>query len=322
MKTNLIFLILISSLATFSCGKDTGEVNSKTGLVLNEKIVVDGADRAYHIQIPTDSKNKPLVVLLHGHGGSFDQSLGLEGSQAPQKVWLDIANREEFIVVVPNGELGPSDSRGWNDCRSDAPANPTTDDVKFISAVIEKLKGELNHDDNKVYVSGVSNGASMAIRLAQEIPDKIAAFASVITTMPVNSECLERMVPISALFMNGTSDPIAPYEGGSIASNRGEVHSTQASIEYWIERNKTDRDAIVTSFSDIISNDESTAKKYVYPNGLANTEVVLYEITGGGHTEPSLLEHYSNLYLRIVGPQNRDIEMAEEIWNFFKTKSK
>jgi polyhydroxybutyrate depolymerase len=47
---------------------------------------------------------------------------------------------------------------------------------------------------------------------------------------------------------------------------------------------------------------------------------VLYEVRGGGHTEPSLTEHNRRLYKRIVGPQNRDIEMAEEVWSFFKNR--
>ena len=66
-------------------------------------------------------------------------------------------------------------SRGWNDCRNDAPGNPDTDDVAFLSQLIDKIKAEYNHDNDRVYVAGVSNGASMAIRLAQEIPEKIAS---------------------------------------------------------------------------------------------------------------------------------------------------
>jgi len=45
--------------------------------------------------------------------------------------------------------------------------------------------------------------------------------------------------------------------------------------------------------------------------------VVLYEVRGGGHTEPGLRERYGRLYRLIVGPQNHDTEMAEEVWRFF-----
>ena len=99
----------------FSC-QEPPSVDDNFTLKLDESILIDGVDRAYHIQQPDETFNKPLVVLLHGHGGSSDQSLGLESSKAAQKVWLDIAKEEDFILVVPNGELGPEDSRGWNDC--------------------------------------------------------------------------------------------------------------------------------------------------------------------------------------------------------------
>lgn len=196
------------------------------------------------------------------------------------------------------------------------------DDVKFISELINKIKEEFNHNVKRVYVAGVSNGASMSIRLAQEIPEKITAFASIISQMPVNSECSDSNVPISALFMNGTGDPIVPYEGGKIISNRGELESTDKSIDYWTSRNNTDTEAIKQTFSDIDTSDSSIVEKYVYPNGVSNTEVVLYKVIGGGHTEPSLTQRHRSIYLAFAGEQNGDIEAAEEIWFFFKAKSK
>jgi len=48
----------------------------------------------------------------------------------------------------------------------------------------------------------------------------------------------------------------------------------------------------------------------------------LIEVVGGGHTEPSIAERYSNLFLLVVGNQNGDFEMAEEVWGFFSDKSK
>ena len=152
--------------------------------------------------------------MLHGHGGSSNQSIGLNLTKAPQKVWLNLAEDNDFIVIAPNGVIGPDGKRGWNDCRSDDISNPDTDDVKFINELINKIQQEFNHNDKRVYVSGVSNGASMSIRLAQEIPEKITAFASIVSQMPVNSECVDSNVPISALFMNGTDDPFVPYVGG------------------------------------------------------------------------------------------------------------
>ena len=43
----------------------------------------------------------------------------------------------------------------------------------------------------------------------------------------------------------------------------------------------------------------------------------VYRIDGGGHNEPSIEERYRALFLRVVGEQNHDIEMADEVWAFF-----
>ena len=160
----------------------------------------------------------------------------------------------------------------------------------------------------------------MAIRLAQEIPSKLKAFAAIVASNPVNSKCANSKTPISALFMNGTNDPFLPYLGGQMTKKRGKVLSTEKSIKYWIERNQTDTTATIKNITNLNKRDKSKVKKIMYSNGLNNTEVILYKILDGGHTEPSIDERYGRFFKRFVGEQNGDIEMAHQVWNFFKTK--
>jgi len=317
-----IVFISIVFLSLISCNRDKEDVIDTHVLRLNESIMVDGLNRSYHIQYPSSFEGKPLVIILHGHGGSSDQSIGQGMGKAVQEVWLEVAKENDFIVAVPNGELGPEDTRGWNDCREDAVGNPSTDDVKFLSELIDEIKDRYNHNSDKVYVAGVSNGGFMAFRLVQEIPSKIAAFASIVITNPINSVCVDSEEAISALYMNGTADPLAPYHGGQVLGNRGAVFSTDESIKYWIERNQTDTEPIYENLPDLDPEDNSNVEKFTYANGINGSEVVLYKVNGGGHTEPSLSVKYSQLYLDIVGEQNHDLEMAEEVWDFFKNKSK
>jgi len=315
-------VVILSVLLIASCKEDEEVAEPGPTLKLNESITVDGILRSYHIQHPHNHDNKPLVVVLHGHGGSADQSLGMAIGKNPQRLWLDVAEEHGFIVVVPNGEFGSEGNRGWNDCRSDAPTNPTTDDVQFISDLLAAIEQDYNHDVSRVYVAGVSNGALMANRLVQEIPEKFAAFASIVNNMPGNSVCLDGDEAVSALYMNGTTDLFVPYNGGQIIDNRGAVIPTDDCILYWVERNQTDTTPVVENFENINTEDNSTVVKSTYHNGLNGSQVVLYKIIGGGHTEPSLVEHYSQAYLNIVGEQNEDIEMAEEVWKFFEDKVK
>ncbi len=314
---NCLLLLLV-----LSCNKNEASPEIEKGLLKNQSIIVGGIERNYHIYVPGNPLNAPVVLLFHGNGGSYDDMLGLTGVKAPYKVWLDIASRENLIIVVPNGTLGSGSTRGWNDCRDDAPANPTTNDVEFIVHLLDFVKAKYNSNNSKVFAVGTSNGGHFSIRLAQEIPDRITAFASVAASNSVNSECNNSTIKVSALFMNGTDDPFLPYNGGQMASNRGEVFSTENTVSYWVQRNATDLTPEISNLPNLNTKDGSTVTKYLYKNGGNGTEVVLCKVNNGGHTEPSVSERYSSLFLLAVGNQNGDIEMANEVWNFFKTKTK
>ena len=126
--------------------------------------------------------------------------LGLTGVKAPYKVWLDIANQEDLIIVVPNGTLSSLNTRGWNDCRNDAPRTPTVNDVDFTVVLLDHIKQKYNSNDAKVFAVGTSNGGHFANRLAQEIPHRITAFASIVASNAANSECSDATTNVSALF--------------------------------------------------------------------------------------------------------------------------
>jgi polyhydroxybutyrate depolymerase len=217
--------------------------------------------------------------------------------------------------VIPDGMIGPKNSQGWNDCRNDAPRIPASDDIGFIATLLDTLKTSLRYDDHKVFMVGTSNGGHFVMRLAQDMPERITAFASIVASGPASSKCNTSAIPVSALFMNGTADPLVPYLGGN--TENGSVLSTDSSIAYWVKRNGTKDTPIITEFPQKSS---SKVISYRYAQGLNGTEVMLYKVEGGGHIEPSRRERYSFLWTAFVGTQNGDIESAEEIWSFFKGK--
>ena len=323
IKINLLLLSMsIWSFMGYGQSRNVENRANERGLLLNQVIEVSGRHRNYHVFVPNHPKDAPIVVLLHGNRSSHSKLLGLNKGRAPYKIWLDIAERDNMIVVVPNGVRGSEKHRGWNDCRSDAKTNPRLDDVHFIGSLIDEIVNTYGANAAQVYAVGTSNGGHMALRLAQEIPEKLAAIGAVVAANPVNSKCKASDIPISVIFINGTSDPILPYNGGQMASNRGAVHSAEHTLKYWTERNKTDAIPVVLHVTDSEAFDKSTIQKRTYLNGADNTEVVFYTVNNGGHTEPSKSERYRRFFATIVGNQNADIEMAEEVWEFFRTKSK
>lgn len=87
-----------------------------------------------------------------------------------------------------------------------------------------------------------------------------------------------------------------------------------------MRNNSTRTKPEIKHLPDLDKSDNSTVVRHSYTNGKNGSEVVLYSVINGGHTEPSRQEQYRRLYKRIVGNQNYDIEMADEVWAFFKNK--
>jgi len=280
-------------------------------------IIWQGLERTYHIYVPLSydkTKQMPLVIALHGGFGT---------GKAMEKLTLGGFNRlsekEGFIVVYPDGiERGWNDGRGAEETRWRA-HKENIDDVGFISALIDHLAKELNIDEKRVYVTGISNGALMSSRLACELTEKIAAIA------PVAGTIAERMFPrcspskpISVLIIHGTDDPLALWEGGIRGfawKTTGRSISVPDMVRFWVTHNLCSTRPVVTYEQDKDPQDGTRVRKEVYGNGKGETEVILYAIEGGGHTWPGGWQYWSE---KIIGKTSRDIDANEVIWFFFK----
>src|SRR5262245_5566428 len=128
-------------------------------------LVDGGRQRHYLLHVPPETADRgPLPVLVALHAG------GSSASQLEHYAGLDrIADREHFAVVYPEG-IGRH-LLSWNagDCCGDASAQGV-DDVGFILHLLGDVARRLPVDHTRVYVTGHSNGAMMAHRLAAEVP--------------------------------------------------------------------------------------------------------------------------------------------------------
>jgi len=315
MSSLVGLLLFLSGCSNNNAGSPSNRIDPV--LQTNVSFKSNNIDRNYHLVLPQNRNDAPIVLVLHGQSGSSDQILGLNGITSPHKLWRDIAREENLILVVPDGLLGLTNKQSWNDCRNDAQILPDVNDVQFLDDLIEHIKMTYSSQNANVFAVGISNGGLMTMRLANEIPDKLTAMAIIIASKPANSECVESSIPVPVLFMNGTEDNLMPYFGGSIIANRGEVLSTPDTINYWVDRNQAQTTPTVTTLADIDKSDDSSGTRYSYRNLTGKIVVEHYEITNGGHTGPSKTERYGPIYSAIVGNQNGDIEMVDEVWKFF-----
>lgn len=166
-------------------------------------------------------KPSPLVIAFHG-GTTSDARL------ARTTRYHKLADKKGFLVLYPNGVGG-----NWNDGRGTA--NPQIDDVSFVKALIEEVGRARKVDQRRIYATGISNGALMVQRLACEMSDRIAAFASVAGSMSVllQEKCKPQR-PVSMLIMNSPDDKFIPWQGGAMKRGAGgTLLSVDATIEFW-----------------------------------------------------------------------------------------
>jgi polyhydroxybutyrate depolymerase len=221
-----------------------------------------------------------------------------------------------LIVVYPDGF-----ERHWNDCRKIAHYSARTrniNDLGFLRALVEHLHTSYGADTRRVFAVGYSNGGHMAFRMALEAPELAAGVAAIAANLPApeNMDCQASGRPVPVLMLNGTEDPINPYQGGDVTifghGNRGRVLSAADSAAWFAKLDGAESTGQAERLSSTAPADAGWAERSVWksPSGV---EVNLYTIHGGGHTLPQAQIRYpaqlGNTFTGLDGPQ--------EIWRFF-----
>ena len=254
-----------------------------------------GTSRSYTIYAPSKRSKPALVVVLHGWKGN---SVGME--RRTNRTFDSLADRDGFVVVYPDALGGQ-----WN------AGHPweadDKDDVGFLSALIAMLATEFDVDPKRVYATGLSNGASMAFRLACERPNTIAALAPVAGGLALGrmQNCADTSRrPIPLITMHGTADPISPFDDGELEGN----------LAYWVRRNVCTLTPTVTRVPDADPSDGTRTRVETYGGCKDGADVVLYAIEGCGHHWPGGDEpwRWGN------GKECRDFDAGLVIWDFFK----
>jgi polyhydroxybutyrate depolymerase len=280
-----------------------------------QQVRIGGVTRTFTAQLP-DNKPAPLVIALHGNTQTGADKM-------TRTSWPAVAKRERFGVVFPDGL-----NRAWADFRPNANrAGRTppegTDDVAFIVRLIEKYVADGIADPKRIYVTGVSNGGAMTMTLVCVRADLFAAAASIIMNLTDESaRACHPTRPVPMLVMNGTADPLIPYQGGRGTSRFAMpgFWSTGKTLDFWRRANGCEtQDAAVADLEDRDKSDQSTVTRISSrcPQG---SDVVLYRINDGGHRMPGGFPdaRFPRAVDAFLGPQNRDIDGAGTIWGFFR----
>ncbi|OBH67317.1 polyhydroxybutyrate depolymerase [Mycobacterium mantenii] len=268
----------------------------------SQSIESGGVSRSFHLYRPrglTDAV--PVVVMLHGGFGN--------GAQAERSYhWDSEADGGHFLVAYPDGR-----NRAWNagTCCGE-PAHLNTDDVGFINAMVGAIEEQIPVDRARIYVTGMSNGAMMALRLGCQ-SDTFAAIAPVAGTLLTDCSAARQA---SVLQIHGTADDRVPYNGGpgkALAVN-GSPRVDGPSVE---SVNATWRAIDGCGTPDSTTAGDVTTRTAGCADGRT---VQLISVAGAGHQWPG--GEPSPLAEKVAGipAPSTALDATDTIWQFFSQK--
>ena len=318
-----------------------------------EKVTVDDVDRDFMVRLPTGydpQRHYPVVILLHGMGQDaddmerltrFDELADKDSVIAVYPIALHgrwnvgVQPEERQASPMPGrhrryggggypgsgypgggggypgggGQQSPSQEPGSD--RRPAPA----DDISFFNQMLDQLGSKLSVDSSRIYAAGLSEGGLMSLRLGCALSDRIAAVAAIGAAMPKRMICLPSR-PVPMLMINGTSDPVVPYGGGTEHNMNLPVISAEDSAQAWA---KIDRCAEKPEKSRLPAKEKGGMETKVdtYTGCQQSAQVVLYSVKGGGNTWPGGEQYEVE---KTIGKTSQDINANEAIWNFFVTR--
>jgi polyhydroxybutyrate depolymerase len=148
-----------------------------------------------HLRVPTAATpgaTPLIVVVVPGGRGDRGDRLGVGAA----------ATKQGFAVLYPTSE-----DTFWalNHKQGDA-------DVDAVKALLDRTLATGCFDARRIAITGVSNGAGFAARLACELPDRFAAVVPVAAGYRALDAC-PAAARASFLDIHGTADTVVPYNG-------------------------------------------------------------------------------------------------------------
>lgn len=263
----------------------------------NGELISSGEKRTYLLYVPPGydpAKPTPLVINIHG-------LVQWPRNQMLVSRWNEVADQYNFIVVYPKG-------RGFPLHWTNSGDQPGTDqDMQFISDLIDKLSSEYNIDPQRIYASGLSNGAGESFALSCFLSDKIAAWGGVAGAYTLPWTDCKPSRPVPAIIFHGTADPVVPFTGGT----KNHFGVDFPDISTWVSQLAALNGCNPVP---IVMFSEGAVRGFQCTGCSQEAEVDYYIIIGGGHSWPG------GGYLPpiLVGPTNRDISATRIMWEFFQ----
>lgn len=275
-----------------------------------------GRNRSYYVYEPdgwNEKSSLPLVLLFHGGGGNARSALHYYELEKT-------AEKHNFLLVAPNGTGEHKDVfLTWNVNFGFGNAyENNVDDIGFVKMLIKKINKDYPVDTDRMYATGLSNGAIFCNFLAAQPHNRLAAIAPVVGTVggsePKKKEIImppDPVAPVAVCMIQGIKDQHIPVEGGMQKKSAGDPRymlSVADSLSWWAKANSCVKPPDIDFDSDL----NATLVKYSAGSNFA--PVFGYLIHNQGHAWPGSPE---KPYPKADKPAPQ-FPANEIIWKFFK----
>ena len=164
--------------------------------------------RTYVPKAYTGSKPFPLIIALHGLGGTEDSFFDNYGAGLPP-----LAESHGYILATPLG-YRVDGSYGWG--LGTPPADPAirrTQDFseQDVMQVLQRMRQLYKIDESRIYLMGHSMGGIGTWKVAPKYPDIWAAIAPI--SGNGNPATLEKLRGVPEIIVHGDADPTVPVAG-------------------------------------------------------------------------------------------------------------
>ena len=248
-------------------------------------LVVGGRARQYTLHVPGGIDGQPvaLVIDFHGLTSTPDRQDRMDGMRLK-------ANAAGFAVAQPDAELL---ANAWDTLAGSA-------DVAFVLELIADVSSRVPIDPDRVFAVGFSAGGGMANRLACDASGIFSAIATVGGAFFGWARC-EPERPMPVISLHGDADKVVPFEGFGL------LPDIQTWASGWAEINGCaigEQPAAVAADVTI----------HVWTGCDSDAQVILYEITDGGHGWPGTADSTR------IGDTTTAISATDLIWEFFDSQ--
>lgn len=200
MKKLLIALLLTFTTMSYS------EVKLQTDLPLK-----------YIVQAPADSKNKPLIIFLHGFTRSEQDIFTLKENFVPDYTYVAVraplpiySGFQWFSLQIPSGGLIQV-------------AEEVKKSTNLLDEFVKKIAAKYQTSTEKIFLVGFSQGAMMSYEFALRNPTSVRGIVALSGAMlPLVQNKMTRGYDLKnlAVFIgHGTSDNRVPHEAALSANS-------------------------------------------------------------------------------------------------------